>query len=288
MYRFFVRPLFKLLSPRKAGKVALGALEFICKVPILRLTVTSSYTHPTLKRSFFGLDFKNPVGVTSGVDTSGRFFDEFSRLGASFVEIGPIFLSDKEKNHTPVRAIIDNIRANAAGNRAVTAATICKSNSTPQSKVADEIDRIYTLLYDFVDMAIIDLKGIRSEYFAEIIDRVTTIRRFNDDHRPILFKLAPEMSQEDMDSAIHLILSYGLDGIVINGHAHKTDTLKYVLEKSRNLLPVVVSGGISTVAEARELFENGASMISVGSFLRNGPHFIRRILRSLVPKNSKK
>ena len=285
MYRFFIRPVFKLFSPRKAGKMALRALEFICKVPILRLTVTSSFSHPTLRRTFFGLDFKNPVGVASGVDTSGRYFDEFSRLGASFVEIGPISLS--KENGTPVREIIENIRANAAGNRAITAADICKSVNTPQSKAADEIDRIYTLLYDFVDMAIIDLKGIRSENFAEIIDRVTTIRRFNDDHRPILFKLAPEMSNEDIDAAIHLILSYGLDGIVISGRSHNTDTLRYVIERSRNLLPVIVSGGIGSVTIARELLESGASMISVGSFLRNGPHFIRRILRALVPKSNK-
>ncbi len=286
MYRFFVRPFFKLFSPRKARLVALRSLEFIFKVPLFRWTVISSFSHPTLKRSFFGLDFKNPVGVASGVDTSGRYFDEFSRLGASFVEIGPISLT--RENGTPVREIIENIRANAAGNRAITAADICKSNGTPQSKVADEIDRIYTLLYDFVDMAIIDLKGIRREYYAEIIDRVTTIRRFNDDHRPILFKLSPEMSQEEMDDAIHLILSYGLDGIVINGHAHKTDTLQYVAEKSRKLLPIIVSGGVGSVADAKELLENGAAMISVGSFLRNGPHFIRRILRSLVPKTRKK
>ncbi len=186
-----------------------------------------------------------------------------------------------------MREIIENIRANAAGNRAITAADICKSNGTPQSKVADEIDRIYTLLYDFVDMAIIDLKGIRREYYPEIIDRVTTIRRFNDEHRPILFKLSPEMSQEEMDDAIHLILSYGLDGIVINGHAHLTGTLQHVAAQSHNLLPIIVSGGIGSVAVAKELLENGASMISVGSFLRNGPHLIRRILRSLVPNTHK-
>lgn len=285
MYRFFVRPFFKLFSPRKARQVALRSLEFICKVPVFRWTVISSFSHPSLKRSFFGLEFKNPVGVASGVDTSGRYFDEFSRLGASFVEIGPISLT--RENGTPVREIIENIRANAAGNRAITAADICKSNGTPQSKVADEIDRIYTLLYDFVDMAIIDLKGIRREYYPEIIDRVTTIRRFNDEHRPILFKLSPEMSQEEMDDAIHLILSYGLDGIVINGHAHLTGTLQHVAAQSHNLLPIIVSGGIGSVAVAKELLENGASMISVGSFLRNGPHLIRRILRSLVPNTHK-
>ena len=285
MYRFFVRPFFKLFSPRKARQVALRSLEFICKVPVFRWTVISSFSHPSLKRSFFGLEFKNPVGVASGVDTSGRYFDEFSRLGASFVEIGPISLT--RENGTPVREIIENIRANAAGNRAITAADICKSNGTPQSKVADEIDRIYTLLYDFVDMAIIDLKGIRREYYPEIIDRVTTIRRFNDEHRPILFKLSPEMSQDEMDDAIHLILSYGLDGIVINGHAHLTGTLQHVAAQSHNLLPIIVSGGIGSVAVAKELLENGASMISVGSFLRNGPHLIRRILRSLVPNTHK-
>lgn len=287
MYRILVRPFFKFFSPRKARQVALRALEFICKVPVLRLAVTSSYSHPTLKRSFFGIDFKNPVGVAAGVDKEGRYFDEFSRMGASFVEIGPISLMNERAEKVNIRGIIGNIRDNAPTNRAVIAADICRSNGTPQRKVADEIDRIYTLLYDFIDVAIIDLKGVRSENYAEIIDRVTTIRRFNDDHRPILFRLTPEMSQEEMDLAIHLILSFGLDGIVLGGHIRHADTLKYVLEKSRHLLPVVVSGGISTVAQARELLEGGASMIAVGSFLVNGPHFIRRILKSLVPNKNK-
>ena len=287
MYRFFVRPVLKLFPPRKASRMALRLFEFICKVPVLRLTVSSSLSHPSFKRTFFGLDFKNPVGIASGVDPTGRFFDEFSRIGASYVEIGPISLLS-EKGKTPVRAIIDNIRENAPRNRAIIAADICKSPGTPYSKVADEIDRIYTLLYDFVDFAIINLKGIRSEVYAEIIDRVTTIRRFNDDHRPILFKLTPEMSQEDMDTAIHLILSYGLDGIVIKGNAQKLDILRHVLAQSHNLLPVIVSGGIGSVTDANEMLKNGAAMISVGSFLPNGPHFVKRILRSLVPKSNKK
>ena len=287
MYRFFVRPFLKLFPPRKASRMALRLLEFICKVPVLRLTVSSSLSHPTFKRSFFGMDFKNPVGIASGVDPTGRYFDEFSHLGASYVEIGPISLSN-DKGNTPVRAIIDNIRENAPRNRAVIAADICKSPGTPQSKIADEIDRVYTLLYDFVDIAIINLKGIRSEIFTEIIDRVTTIRRFNDEHRPILFKLSPEMSVEDMDTAIHLILSYGLDGIVIKGNANKLEILHHVIDQSHNLLPVIVSGGIGTVADANKLLDNGAAMISVGSFLPNGPHFVKRILRSLVPKPNKK
>lgn len=286
MYRFLVRPFFKLFSPRKARQMALRALEFLCKVPVLRLTVTSSYSHPSLKRSFFGIDFKNPVGVAAGVDKEGRYFDEFSRMGASFVEIGPISLMNERAEKVNIREIIDNIRDNAPANHAVIAADICRSNGTPQSKVVDEIDRIYTLLYDFIDLAIIDLKGVRRENYADIIDRVTTIRRFNDDHRPILFRLSPEMSQEEIDQAIHLILSFGLDGIVLSGHIHRADTLKYVVEKSRHLLPVVVSGGIGTVAQAREMLEEGASMIAVGSFLINGPHFIRRILKSLVPKKN--
>ena len=74
---------------------------------------------------------------------------------------------------------------------------------------------------------------------------------------------------------------------MLGGHIHNSDTLKYVLEKSRNLLPVVVSGGIGTIGQAKEMLAGGASMIAVGSFLRNGPHFIRRSLKSLVPKKNK-
>lgn len=286
MYRILIRPIIKLFSRRKAGQLALRLWNFVCRVPVLRFLVTTSYAHPSLQRNFFGLDFKNPVGIASGIDTDGRYFDELSRLGPSFVEIGPITFTSS-RGHAATGSVIDNIRKSSLRSRSLVVANIAKDPRTLQSKAADEIDRTYTLLYDFVDAVFINLQGIRIETVPDIFDRVTTIRRFNDEHRPILVRLSPEISREELDQTIHLILSYGLDGIVIAAHGRNPEMLRYIREKSRDLLPVIVSGGIQRVDDARKLFEAGASMVEVSSFIKNGPRFIRRILRALVPKESK-
>ncbi|MBR5056663.1 MAG: hypothetical protein IKX03_05655, partial [Bacteroidales bacterium] len=176
---------------------------------------------------------------------------------------------------------------------------------TPAEKAVEDIDRAYTLIYDFSDIVVVNMLDTDMKYLAQIIDRITMVRRYNDNNNPILVKLPPDLSKDEIDLAVHTVLSYGIDGLVVSGSTynldatgctmehgeltsapvfeHSLETLKYVYEKSQRLIPIIVSGGISTPEQAQTMLDNGASLIEVHTALSfEGPSLIKKILKHLV------
>lgn len=328
MYKKLIRPFLFALSPEHAHNLAFKTLNSLEKIRLVRVLIRARhcYTHPSLERDIFGVTFKNPVGISAGIDCDGRYYDELATFGPGFVEIGTLTNVPQSGNESPrwqrfkkekafvnnfghandgIRQAIANIQANPPKDDVVVIANIGKNNETPAEKAVDDIDRVYTLIYDFSDIVVINMLDTDMCYLAQIIDRVTTIRRFNDEHHPILIKLPPDLSKAQMDLAIHTALSYGIDGLVVSGSTYNTssvetkiahgelsgapvfehslETLKYVHEKSQGLIPIVISGGIMTPEQAQTMLDNGASLIEVHTALAyEGPSLIKKILKHLV------
>jgi len=328
MYKKLIRPILFALNPETAHNVTFKILNVLEKSRLFRFLVRSRhcYDHPSLERVVFGVSFKNPVGISAGIDCNGRYYDELATFGPGFVEIGTLTNIPQSGNESPrwqrlkkdnafvnnfghsnegIRKAIANIQSNPPRDNVVVIANIGKNNETPADKAVDDIDRAYTLIYDFSDIVVINMLDTDMCYLAQIIDRVTTIRRFNDEHHPILFKLPPDMSTEQIDLAVHTALSYGIDGLVVSGSTYNTSsvetaiphgelsgapvfehslaTLKYVHEKSQGLIPIVISGGIMTPEQAQIMLDNGASLIEVHTALAyEGPSIIKKILKHLV------
>lgn len=328
MYKKLIRPFLFALSPEFAHKLTFNLLNSLEKVRVLRGIIRSihCYDHPSLERDIFGVTFKNPVGISAGIDCDGRYYDELATFGPGFVEIGTLTNAPQQGNDTPrwqrikekkafinnfghanggIRKAIANIQANPPKDDVIVIANIGKNNDTPAEKAVEDIDRVYTLIYDFSDIVVINMLDTDMCFLAHIIDRVTTIRRFNDEHHPILIKLPPDLSKEQMDLAIHTVLSYGIDGLVVSGSTYNTDnfetkinhgeltgapvfehsleTLKYVHKQSQGLIPIIISGGIMTPEQAQTMLDNGASLIEVHTALAyEGPSVIKRILKHLV------
>lgn len=328
MYKKIIRPLLFAFSPEHAHSLSFNVLNSIEKSRVIRSLIRwrHCYDHPSLERDIFGITFKNPVGISAGIDCDGRFYDELATFGPGFVEIGTLTNAPQKGNSAPrwqrikserafvnnfghanggIRKAIANIQSNPPKDNVVVIANIGKNNETPAEKAVDDIDRVYTLIYDFSDIVVINMLDTDMCYLPQIIDRVTTIRRFNDEHHPILFKLPPDLSKEQMDLAIHTALSYGIDGLVVSGSTydtasvetriphgelsgapvfeHSLETLKYVHQQSQGLIPIVISGGIMTPEQAQIMLDNGASLIEVHTALAyEGPSLIKRILKHLV------
>lgn len=327
MYSQIIRPLLFALSPERAHNISFKALELICRIPGAAAIIRRrhSLNHPALQRDLFGVTFRNPVGISAGVDCDGKYYNQLGLFGAGFVEIGTLTNAPQEGNAKPrwyrlkgrrafvnnlghankgVRSAISNIQKNPPKD-IVVIASIAKNSETPSEKAVEDIDRCYTLIYDFSDIVVINMLDTDIGRINEIIDRVTSIRRFNDEHHPILVKIPPDMSHEEMDAAVHAVLSYGIDGLVVSGSTYSTDaiefnmehgelsgapvfehsleTLKYVLGKSKGLIPVIISGGIMTPEQALTMLDNGASLIELHTGLAfEGPMLIKRILKHLV------
>lgn len=328
MYKSLLRPLLFSFNPETAHRLSFKGLEILRRIPgaTSLVRMTHCYSHPSLKRDIFGVTFKNPVGISAGIDCDGLFYNDLGNFGPGFVEIGTLTVAPQEGNGKPrwmrlkgrkafvnnfghanqgVRTAISNIQGNPPKNGLVVIANIGKNNDTPAEKAVEDIDRAYTLIYDFSDIVVVNMLDTDMKYLAQIIDRITTVRRYNDNNNPILVKLPPDLSKDEIDLAVHTVLSYGIDGLVVSGSTYNLDdtgctmehgeltgapvfehslaTLKYVYEKSQRLIPIIVSGGISTPEQAQEMLDNGASLIEVHTALSfEGPSLIKKILKHLV------
>jgi len=282
LYRSIVGSFALTLPPRRAKKLTLRLIKILCSIPVIRLLVRTHYQHPLLQRSFFGLDLKSPVGIGAGLDIDVRYFNELNSIGAAFTTVGPLSLNGDE-NICGVREALVRLKGTDNSDDKHVIAVLTKSKGTVQDDIPDELDRCYTLIYDFADIVCIDMDGIRIDIIDDILDRVTTIRRFNDDHRAILLKLPVNASDADLELLIHEVLSFGIDGIVIASGIRNHELLPKIKEMSHGLLPIAVSGGSINYKSAKEFIDEGASLLCLtDEIIKEGPLYIKRLCKYIV------
>ncbi|MCK9627401.1 MAG: quinone-dependent dihydroorotate dehydrogenase [Bacteroidales bacterium] len=339
MYKF-IRPLLFSILPERAHILTVKLLIFLRYVPFsgMILRWLYSYSNKGLEREVFGLKFRNPIGMAAGFDKNGDIYNDLANFGFGFVEIGSLTPVEQIGNPRPrvfriveENAIINRMGINNKGvkhavnymksnkPRLIIGGNISKSTSSGNEMAAQDYEKSFTQLYDFVDFFVLNVscpnvKGLvklqNITALSEIIDRLTAIRRFNDEYRPILLKVSPDLTNDQLDEIIELILISGIDGIVATNTTSTRDLLKnknaaieeigdgglsgeplflrslemvrYIHKKSAGMLPIIAVGGISTPERAKEMLDAGASLVEVYTgFIYNGPGFIKSILKYL-------
>jgi len=240
-----------------ASSTKLPFLRILKHVKFLQPIVRTIYHRPAvgLNKRLMGLTFSHPIGVAAGIDKRGEFADAIACYSPAFLEIGPIH---------DVRFAIQNLQDRSSdiiilGNL---------SNST-------NLVSAFTLLYDFVDGIVLNVS--KGTSVSKVIDHLLELRRYNDTYKPILFKLLPDLSSEDLDDVAAYMLGSGIDGVMV--HAEFVERIR---EKTQELLPVIAVGEISTPERAAQLLDTGADLIAVtNSPFHYGPALIKRIVKYL-------
>ncbi|MCK9304451.1 MAG: quinone-dependent dihydroorotate dehydrogenase [Bacteroidales bacterium] len=340
MYKL-LKPLFFSFSAETAHKMVVNLLLFLRYIPfsgkIIRMLY--HYKNPKLEKEVMGLKFDNPIGLAAGFDKNGDIYNDMANFGFGFIEIGSLTPFEQIGNPKPriFRLTQDNALINRMGinNKGVRHAVrslenkkpeviiggnISKCSSTPNDLAAKDYEKCFAQLYDFVDYFTINVscpnvKGLTQlqniSMLSEIVDRLTALRRFYDNYRPILLKVSPDLTNEQLDEVIELILVSGLDGVVAANTTLKRENLvsdpqivksagdgglsgaplfdrtleiiRYICKKSNGVLPVIGSGGITTVDRAQEMLDAGASLVQIYTgFIYNGPGFVKQILKHLA------
>ena len=202
----------------------------------------------------------------------------------------------------------------------IVAANISKNTSSINEEAAKDYETSFALLYDFVDMFVVNIScpnvvGLTAlqdiSFLSEIIDKLLDLRMYYDEYRPILLKVSPDLSHEQLDEIIDYSLRSGIDGIVAgnttrsrdglttisqkrieeigNGgmsgapvHNKNLELVRYVHEKSEGKLPIIGVGGIMSPEDAKEMIDAGASLVEIYSgFIYEGPSLVKRILKHL-------
>ena len=202
----------------------------------------------------------------------------------------------------------------------IVAANISKNTSSINEEAAKDYEASFGLLYDFVDMFVVNVScpnvvGLTAlqdiSFLGEIVDRLLALRMYYDTYKPILLKVSPDLAHQQLDEIIDYCLRSGIDGIVAgnttrsrdgitsiskekieaigNGgmsgaplYSKNLELVKYVHAKSEGKLPIIGVGGIMSPEQAKEMMDAGASLVEIYSgFIYEGPALIKNINKHL-------
>lgn len=341
MYKHLLKPILFCFNPETAHNLTFSGLAFLRHVPFARSIIRAIYKrdYPKLEKEVFGIRFPNPVGLAGGLDKNGEFYNDMANFGFGFVEIGSLTPKPQDGNARPRcwrvpgdKALINRFGINNKGVRnavehlkkerpeVIVAANISKNTSSINEEAAKDYETSFGLLYDFVDMFVVNIScpnvvGLTSlqdiSFLSEIVDKLLALRMYYDEYRPILLKVSPDLSHQQLDEIIDYSLRSGIDGIVAgnttrsrdgltsisqekieeigNGgmsgapiHQKNLDLVKYIHSRSDGKLPIIGVGGIMSPEQAKAMLDAGASLIEIYSgFVYEGPSLIKKINKSL-------
>ena len=255
MYRRIIKPILFSLTIERAHHVALLLLRIIGLIPGGRWFLRKCYTvrHPALEREVFGVKFANPIGLAAGFDRNGEAYRELAALGFGFIEIGTVTPRPQAGNPRPRvfrlpkdRAIINRIGLSNRGldktichlrrphEGLIVGCNIGKNTVTPPENAAADYLRLFRNLYQYADYFTVNISCDNScregttytrTHILQILDPLFDFRRGQNQYRPIMLKVSPDMSDEVIDEISDILLETPLDGIVATNGTHRREGL---------------------------------------------------------------
>lgn len=342
MYKIF-RTIFFLLPAESAHNLAFKLINFSFKLPFVGRFFQSSYgvNHPSLERKYLGLSFKNPVGLAAGLDKDANAINELDKMGFGFIEIGTLTPKPQPGNPQPRlfrlksdQALINRMGFNNEGvDNAVerlkktnpgiiVGGNIGKNKVTPNEDAYKDYLACFETLYDYVDYFVINVSspntpGLRSLQekgpLTQIIKVLQKANSAKEKSKPILLKIAPDLTNEQLEDIIEIINETNLDGIIatnttigregLRASQRKIDeigagglsgkpvfhvsnaVIKYLRKKKPDLLIIGV-GGIMKPQDALEKIKSGANLVQLYTgFIYQGPALIKGINKALISHN---
>lgn len=337
MYKAFIRPILFRFSPEKAHAFTFFILRIAQKIPFgLRImSALFSRKRPALTREVFGMKFPSPVGVAAGLDKDAEAFDALGALGFSFVEIGTVTPLPQPGNPAPrlFRLVDDHSLINRMGfnNCGVEAAVkrlkkrrtdviiggnIGKNKVTPNEEAVSDYLKCFDALYPYVDYFAVNVSspntpGLRELQqkgpLTEILSALQLHNSACPARKPILLKIAPDLTDDQLDDIIEIVADTHIDGVIATNTTisremifatpmprvermgggglsgsllteRATEVIRYLHERSGGAFPIIGVGGIMTPEDAIEKLEAGASLVQLYTgFIYEGPALVGRI-----------
>jgi dihydroorotate dehydrogenase len=327
-YQKWVKPLLFRWDPETVHHAAMGLLQnpFFASLA----TIGCSHQETRLHRNLWGIDFPNPVGLAAGFDKNALALPVWEKFGFGFVEIGTITAHAQEGNPRPrifripeAEAVINRMGFPNEGAVAVAArlefyktsglwpkipvgVNIGKSKVTSLEDAPLDYLESFKRLRDYADYVAINVSspntpGLRSLQTKESLLRIVApIQAENSKGIPILIKIAPDLTWEEIEGVLEAIDALKCQGIIatnttldkssvalkeeggLSGQPVKkrsTEIVRWISEKTSKKLPIIGVGGIQTGDDAKEKLNSGASLVQVYTgFIYQGPGTVKKIL----------
>ncbi len=341
MYSLIRKILFNV-DAEKVHHWVMKQLTFAYNTRIFRSLLKSMFVekHPSLERTLWGITFPNPVGLAAGFDKDAKYTDPLACLGFGFIEIGTVTPRPQPGNPKPRlfrlpadKALINRMGFNNGGateaalrlknrkERIIIGGNIGKNKDTANENAADDYEKGFRELYEVVDYFVVNVSspntpGLRElqdkEPLTQLLDRLQAINK-QLSNKPILLKIAPDLTNEQLDDIIEIIRSTKLAGIVATNttisrdglttpgnevnaigagglsgaplRTRATEVISYIYTHCKGEIPIIASGGIFSGADAIEKLSAGASLVQVYTgFIYEGPGIAKNICKGLLAK----
>jgi dihydroorotate dehydrogenase len=344
VYKSFLKPLLFQLAPEKAHGLTVSLLKTTLSTPIANAIFKNTYKfeHPSLERELFGLRFKNPVGLAAGFDKDGKYYQAMSSLGFGFIEIGTVtpkpqagnpqprlFRLPKDKglinrmgfNNEGIDAFVHRLKNGKRPEGVIIGGNIGKNKVTPNEDAVNDYTICFEALFPYVDYFVVNVSSPNTPNLRALQDKepltnlLSTLQKLNHEKpkaKPILLKIAPDLTDTQLDDIIEIVETTKIDGIIAtnttisreglktdentvknigNGglsgapvRKRSTEVIRYLKKKSPNL-KIIGVGGICSPADAIEKLEAGADLIQVYSgMVYAGPGLVKEINKALVKR----
>jgi dihydroorotate dehydrogenase len=339
-----IKPFLFSMDPEKAHHFTFSLLKASRFIPGFAAASRKAWlvNNPSLKRKLFGLEFRNPIGLAAGLDKDALAFEEMGNFGFGFVEIGTVTPKAQPGNDKPRlfrlvknEALINRMGFNNQGaaraaerlrNRRdkslLIGGNIGKNKVTPNEEAVNDYVKCFNELYEAVDFFVVNVSSPNTPNLRELQEKepltklLNTLQELNKGKskpRPILLKIAPDLSNTQLDDIIEIVRETTLDGVIATNTTisreeldytkeeiekfgagglsgkplskRSTEVIRYLKQKSGNAFPVIGVGGINSVKDAMEKIEAGADLIQLYTgFIYHGPKLVRDINRELIKK----
>lgn len=336
MYKLFVRPVLFWFDPEEVHYFTFRLIRFLNKIPFVSTIIKKLYhvEDASLERELFGLKFKNPVGLAAGFDKDAKLFSELSNFGFGFIEIGTLTPKAQPGNDKKRlfrlkedSAIINRMGFNNGGveeavlrlkknKNVLIGGNIGKNKITPNEHAVDDYKICFNALFDYVDYFVVNVSSPNTPNLRALQDKEPLMNLLKDlqvenskrdKKKPILLKIAPDLTNEQLLDIIDIVSETKIDGIIatnttisrdgltsenkaeVGGLSGKpltnrsTEVIRFLSEKSNKAFPIIGVGGIHSVEDALEKLEAGADLIQLYTgFIYEGPKLIKDINKALI------
>lgn len=346
MYKLLRSVLF-LFDPEKVHYFSMNSLKQLCKINFAKNWIIKTYApEQAAEYSLFDIVFSNKVGLGAGFDKNATYLTELQYLGFGFVEIGTVTPKPQDGNDKPRlfrlpkdKALVNRMGFNNDGvtviaqrlevwrnhqpstinHQLIIGGNIGKNKFTKNEDAWKDYEICFTALHNYVDYFVVNVSspntpGLRAlqekEALRKILVNLQTINATKEKPKPILLKIAPDLSKDEINDVVDLALEIKLDGLVASNTTiyrklpntsprvleklglgglsglplknKSTDVIKHITQKTNGQIPIIASGGIFTAADANEKIAAGASLIQVWTgFIYEGPSIVKNICNGI-------
>lgn len=306
------------------------------------------YRHASLHRNVGNLHFQNPVGLGAGFDKNAKYLRQLAACGFGFVEVGTVTPKPQAGNEKPrlfrlpqQRALINRMGFNndgaeavktrlilwkngnlsAASKQLIVGGNIGKNKVTSNEDAWKDYVQCFLALHSCADYFVVNVSSPNTPGLRELQEKDALRKIFGElqninnglrEKRPLLLKIAPDLTRAQLDDIVALAFEMKLDGLVATNttisraqlpvearieaeaigagglsgqplRSKSTAVVKYLADHTKGEIPIIASGGIFNGTDAVEKLNAGASLVQLWTgFVYEGPGIVSDICRHLV------